>query len=372
MEPDLKFWLGFNLVKGIGPAKLRALLDYFGSIEQAWQATPMQLATIGIDRRTINSFIQTREKSDLDAALAEVEKANVRLVCWDSAEYPTYLRSTPTPPPVYYIKGDITEADKWAIAIVGTRRLTAYGRQLTREITSGLVKRGVTIVSGLARGIDSIAHETALDMGGRTIAILGSGLNHIYPTENKGLAQRIMAGQGAVISEYPLNAQPEGKNFPPRNRIISGLSLGTVVIEAAQKSGALITAKFAQEQERTIYALPGNVNNVQSKGTNQLIQDGAKLITCAEDVLNDLNLHDVVEHQAVQLALPDSAEEAALLPHLMTQPVHVDDLSRSSGLPTALVSSTLTLMELKGVVEQVGGMQYVLVRENDAEYLTGE
>jgi DNA processing protein len=262
----------------------------------------------------------------------------------------------------------MSEADRWAVAVVGTRRLTSYGRQVTRDIVTGLVRNGVTIISGLAKGVDAIAHQTALDAGGRTIAVLGSGLDCIYPAENRSLAAKISAGRGAVISEYGMGIQPEAKNFPPRNRVISGLSLGVIVVEAGDRSGALITSKFALEQDREVFAVPGNINSPASRGPNKLIQQGAKLITSADDVIEELNLTMVAEKTAVQLALPESTEEAALLSHLSTQPVHVDELSRASGLAPSLVSSTLTLMELKGTVQQVGGMNYALTREPEPIY----
>ena len=359
---EQKYWLGFNIVKGIGAAKVSALHDHFGDLALAWQANQSDLKHIGFDQRTINSFFKTRAAINLDDRMAELEKMGVKLLCWDSADYPPLLRGIPVSPPTIYIKGTLTEIDRWAIAIVGTRRVTTYGRQMTAQIAQKLVNHSVTIVSGLARGVDSVAHEVAVDGGGRTVAVLGSGIDCIYPPENRRLAERIADGRGAVISEYALGVQPEAKNFPPRNRIISALSLGTVVIEAGERSGALITAKFARDQGREVYALPGNVTNRNSIGTNRLIQQGAKLLTNADEILEDLQLDRAAEQQTVQLALPDSAEEAALIPHLVTTPIHVDELSRLSGMPAALVSSTLTLMELKGVVRQVGGMQYVLAR----------
>lgn len=368
---DLKYWLGFNLVKGIGPAKLQALLDYYGHIGAAWQAQESQLRLLGFDQRTILAFQETRQTADLDACRQRVEKAGLTVLTWDSEGYPAGLRQVPGAPPLLYVAGTITEADRWAVAVVGTRRLTTYGRQITRELVTGLVLSGVTVVSGLARGIDIIAHKTALEMGGRTVAVLGSGLDAIYPPEHRTIAAQIVQnGQGALVSEYALGVQPEARNFPPRNRIISGLSLGVVVVEAGEPSGALITANFALEQNREVFAVPGNINSPASRGPNRLIQQGAKLVTCVEDILEELNLTMVTEQVAVQLALPESAEEAALLATLTAQPTHIDDLSRETGLPAALVSSTLTLMELKGIVQQVGGMNYVRVRESEPIYKT--
>lgn len=369
-SPALKYWLGFNFVKGIGPAKIQALLDFFGNIEAAWKANGRQLQQIGIDRRTIEGFLNMRDTLDLDAELARLEEKGIWLMVWDSPQYPRYLREVPNPPPLLFCQGELRESDQWAVAVVGTRRLTAYGKQVAHELVSGLVRSNVTIISGLAKGIDSIAHEVAIEMGGRTIAVLGSGLDNIYPAQNRRLADRILNGHGAIISEYALGVRPDAKNFPPRNRIISGLSLGVIVVEAGSRSGALITANFALEQNREVFAVPGNINSPASKGTNRLIQQGAKPVLDVEDILEELNLTMVMEQIAVQRVVPDSAEEALLLNHLSHQPVHIDALSRECGLPSAMVSSTLTLMELKGMVQQVGGMNYVLIREVEAEYRT--
>ncbi len=367
MSAELKYWLGFNLVKGIGPAKLQALRDYYGALDAAWQATPLQLEKIGFDQRAINSLLEARRTLDLDAELARVEKRGLRLLTWDSPEYPPYLREVPNSPPLLYMWGNLEEGDRLAVAVVGTRRLTVYGRQVTRDLVTGLVMNGVTIVSGLALGIDAVAHKTALELNGRTIAVLGSGLDSIYPSENRQMAQQIAQGNGALLSEYGLGVQPDAKNFPPRNRVISGLSLGTIVIEAGERSGALITANFALEQGREVFAVPGNITSPSSKGTNRLIQQGAKLVSSVDDVLDELNLKLVVEQTVAQLALPETAEEAALMAHLSGQPIHIDELCRITSLPAGLVSSTLTMMELKGMIRQIGGMNYTL-REPDPTY----
>ncbi|MFN2182243.1 MAG: DNA-processing protein DprA [Candidatus Promineifilaceae bacterium] len=364
-----KYWLGFNLVKGIGPAKVQALLGFFGDIESAWNADDAQLRMLGFDERSRTNLAQARATLDLETELEKVQAKHITLLTWNSPDYPYYLREVDSPPPLLYVVGSLEDIDRWSVAVVGTRRVTPYGRQVTQELVSGLVRSGVTIVSGLARGIDAIAHKAALDHGGRTIAVLGSGPDNIYPPEHRDLARQIVRGHGAVISDYPLGTQPDAKNFPPRNRIISGLSLGVVVVEAGARSGASITAQFALEQGREVFAVPGNVNRPASQGTNRLIQQGtAKLVTNANDILEELNLTMVFEHSAVQQALPDTAEEAALFEYLSAEPVHVDALSRATGLSSQEVSSTLTLLELKGIVRQVGGMNYVMVREADPTY----
>jgi DNA processing protein len=367
----LKYWLGFNYISGIGPAKVQALLGYFGSLDRAWQATESQLHEIGFDNRTIHSFIEARSKLDLDEYLKKVEGSHVRVLTWEDEEYPVALREIPAAPPVLFLRGQMEPVDQWSIAVVGTRRLSAYGRLMTRDLVSGLTRNGITIVSGLARGIDGIAHKTALEQGGRTIAVLGCGIDKVYPPEHRELAHEIVDGRGAILSDYALGTEPDSKHFPARNRLISGLSLGVLVIEAGEKSGALITAKFAIEQDRDVFAVPGNVNSPVSVGPNRLIQQGAKLVMRIEDILEELNLRMIAEKAAAHVILPDTPEEASLLTSLSSQPLHIDELGRLTGLPSSIVSSTLTLMELKGMVQQVGGMNYVRIREPDLIYDTG-
>ncbi|MFN2137191.1 MAG: DNA-processing protein DprA [Candidatus Promineifilaceae bacterium] len=365
-----KYWLGFSLVKGIGPAKVQALLSCYGDLESAWYASEWDLKKLGIDQKAIANLLQARRELDLDEELSKVYAKKIGLLTWDSPGYPSYLREVDGAPPVLYVVGSLEEIDRWAVAVVGTRRLTSYGRQVTQELVAALVHNGVTIISGLARGIDAIAHKSALEHGGRTIAVLGSGPDNIYPPEHRDLARAIVRGRGAIVTEYALGTEPEARNFPPRNRIISGLSLGVLVVEAGERSGATITAQFALEQGRDVFAIPGNINRLASRGTNRLIQQGAKLVTKADDILEELNLSMVLEHSAVQKALPETREEAALFKYLSSEPVHIDTLSRETGLPSQEVSSTLTLLELKGIVRQVGGMNYVMVREPDPAYDT--
>jgi DNA processing protein len=368
---DRRYWIGFNLVRGIGPAKVRALLDHFGDLGAAWGASHAELQAAGLDKRALDSLEAARTRIDLDTALASVERAGAQALCWDDVAYPRRLREIANPPPVLYVRGDLRDTDDWAVAMVGTRRATSYGREVARELAATLAAAGVTVVSGLARGIDAAAHVAALEAGGRTIAVLGSGVDKVYPPEHEALAERVVAG-GALISDYPLGTPPESANFPPRNRIISGLALGVIIVEAGEESGALITADFAAEQGREVFAVPGNIINRNSRGPNRLIQQGAKLVLSADDVLEELNLK-MVAHQAqarAQLPLFDGADdtERALLTHLSAEPLHADELSVLAGLPIASVSSALAMMELKGMVRQVGGMTYVAARELREQY----
>jgi DNA processing protein len=364
---DRRYWIGFNLVKGIGPVKFRRLLDHFGEAEAAWKGSLAALAAAGLDRRSIENLKTVRSGGQLDAALKLIESSQAQVLTWDDDGYPRSLRDIPQAPPVLYVLGSLTAADEWSVAVVGTRHASTYGREAARDLASGLAANGVTVVSGLARGIDVVAHKAALDAGGRTIAVLGSGVDVIYPPEHKVMAQAIVQA-GAVISDYPMGTPPESANFPPRNRIISGLSKGVVVVEAGEVSGALITTDFAAEQGRDVFAVPGSILSRASKGTNKLIQQGAKLVTGVADVLEELNLAMVNEQRTARAALPSDATEAKLLACLSGEPAHIDDIGAQVGLPISQVSGALAMMELKGMVRQVGGMSYVVAREARADY----
>jgi len=363
MSDKLKYWVGFSRVSGIGPVRLRTLLNHFADdVVAAWHASPGTLRALGIDQRTIAMFLKLRDRLDLDAEWRRVQDAGVTVLTWESQAYPPLLKSIAHPPSVLYVRGELSAADEWALGVVGTRQASPYGREVTRTLVTGLVAAGVTIVSGLAYGIDTMAHRAALDAGGRTLAVLGSGVDIIYPYENRGLAEQIVRN-GALISEYPLGAKPEARNFPPRNRIISGLSLGVLVVEGSTRSGAMITAAYALEQGREVFAVPGSILSRNSGGPSFLIQQGAKLVTDVQDILEELNLNMVAQQREVRQALPNNPTEAHLLQFLSAEPMHVDDLGRVAGLPIHEVTSTLTLMELKGIVRQVGSMCYVATRE---------
>ncbi len=358
----LKYWLGFNKVPGVGAKKLRALLDVFGDVETAWHAPRRELIEVGLDQRALRNLLNARDTLDLDAELTRLQASGVRALTWDDPDYPAHLRRTDAPPPVLFLRGELLPADEWAVAVVGTRRSTDYDREVARMLTSDLARAGVVIVSGLARGIDAVAHQAALDAGGRTIAVLANGLDQIYPPEHRDLAAEILKN-GALISEQPLGAHPEAGNFPARNRIISGLSLGVLVVACPWNSGAIITAKQALEQGREVFAVPGGILSRNSEGPNRLIKDGATPVTEVNDILEALNLNQVAQYVDARLSLPDDPIEAQLLELLGSEPRHVDDIRRQAGLPVQQVSSTLAMMELKGMARSVGGMKYVIARE---------
>ena len=364
---DIKYWVAFNRIPGVGRARYAALEAYFGSLESAWKAGAAELKRAGLDRRTISSIQSRRSSIDPDTVMSQLIARQITPLTWHDSRYPDRLQQIYDRPPVIYIQGEIKEQDDWGIAVVGTRKPTAYGREMAQLLSMELVRNGITVVSGLARGIDSVAHRAALDAGGRTLAIQACGLDMVYPPEHQRLADEI-AESGALISDYPLETRPRPDYFPRRNRIMSGLSLGTLVIEADEKSGALITASYALEQNREVFALPGTITSPKSRGANRLIQEGAKLVTCIEDVLEELNLRLVPEQLVMQELIEVSSPEADLLQFLSQEPVHIDEVTRQCALPVSTVSSTLAMMELKGIVKQVGAMTYIKIRETRPAY----
>ena len=367
MSDPRQYWVGFNLVKGIGAIRLRALLDYFGDAKTAWCAPASALQEAGLSPRLVQVLEKLRASVSLEKVWENIAAKGITVLTWEDEVYPRHLKEIDQPPPVLYVRGQLLLEDDWAVGVVGTRRVTAYGRQVGEEVSGLLARNGVTIVSGLARGVDAIAHQAALNAGGRTLAVLGSGVDRIYPPEHRRLAEQIIEN-GALISDYAPGTQPEAANFPPRNRIISGLSRAVVIVEAGQKSGALITASFAADQGCEVFAVPGSIYALQSKGANRLIQEGARPLLDPQEILECLNLEMVVEQRAARTVLPADATEAQLFSILGPEPLHVDEIRIQANLPIETVSATLALMELKGMVRQVGGMHYVAVREVQADY----
>lgn len=359
---DHKYWLGFSLVPEIGAKRLALLYSWFGELDKAWAANESQLNQAGLDQHPIANLLSVRKTINLDAEMEKVDKADAWLVTIADAIYPAQLKKLPDAPPVLYVKGNLLPEDERALGIVGTRKATTYGRDAAHHFAKSLAGNNVTVISGLAQGIDAAAHRGALDGGGRTFAVLGSGIDRIYPREHLKMAQEIVH-HGAIISEFPIGTPPEARNFPRRNRIISGLSLGVLVVEAPEKSGAIITATVAAEQGRDVFAVPGNIFNASSRGTNRLIQDGAKLILDVADILDELNIvhHNVQTRVVTEQIAPANENEIKVLDYLSADPLHIDDLVRMSGLSVPVVSSTLTILELKGLARAVGYMQYCLI-----------
>jgi DNA processing protein len=367
-DPDLKYWLALARVPRIGRARFSLLEKHFGKLENAWTASSAELRSAGLDQASVTAIIDSRGTISPDDELEQINRLNVTALTWNDPAYPAKLKEIYDLPPVLYVRGELTTADEWAVSVVGTRRASPYGRQAAEQLATDLVRNNVTVVSGLARGIDAVAHRAALNAGGRTIAVMACGLDLVYPPEHAKLAQEVIE-RGAMISEQPLGTQPRAEFFPRRNRILSGVSLGVLIIEGDVKSGAMITARLALEQNREVFAVPGGIYAPTFRGPNALIQDGeAKLVTKVEDILEELNLTMVATQIEMKELVPADETEALLLRHLSAQPIHIDEVRRESGLPIAAVSSALAMLELKGMVRQVGRMNYVRVREVGPSY----
>lgn len=358
---ELKYWLWWNRVPGVGPARFLKLLEEFGNMKTAWEAGPEKLKTI-IGAKVFDNWVETGRDWDPELELKKIFHNGFRVYCYSEPDYPPVLKKISDPPPVLYCWGSFQYGDDMAVAIVGTRNPTPLGAFTAKDLASQLSRQGLTIISGMARGIDSESHRGALDAGGRTVAVLGSGLDIPYPSENEHLMESI-ASRGAVISEFPLGTEPYAKNFPARNRIISGLSLGVVVVEASQDSGSLITAGFALEQGREVFAIPGNIGNEGSKGPHKLIRQGAKLVENYQDILAELAIPALTAVELDQ-AQPNSLSELELkVVTVMTrEPLHIDQILRLSGLASAQVNSTLVQLELKGVVKRFPGQLYLKIK----------
>ena len=287
MNPFAQYFHGFNLIQGFGLASFQKILSFFNSPEEAWWASPSQLQKAGLSSVLSFKIKQAQKDIDLNKEIKKIKKENIQLSTIFDSTYPRLLKEIPDPPPLLYFKGQFLPKDNLALAVVGTRQASTYGKKATLTLIPDIAQEKLTIVSGLARGIDTLAHQTALKNNYRTIAVLGSGLNHVYPAENKKLAQSICQ-QGALISEFPPDQKPQPYQFPQRNRLISGLSLGVLIIESPAKGGSLITAQYALEYNREVFALPGSLFEKNTAGNHKLIQDGAKLVTCRQDILEEI------------------------------------------------------------------------------------
>ena len=365
---DLFWWLALGRVPGVGSMTFLKLLQRFGSPEAVFRAPLRSLLEVErVGRRVAEAILAFRDRGEVESELSRMDRLGIEMILYGREPYPPALAAIPDPPPYLFVRGKIVPEDRAAVAIVGSRAASQYGLKTTYRIARDLAGTGITVVSGLARGIDSEAHRGALAGGGRTIAVMGSGLNVIYPPENRELFDRV-AERGAVVSEYPLDAEPDAAHFPTRNRIISGMCLGTAIVEAAPKSGSLITAQLALEQGREVFAVPGSVDSMRSRGTHHLIRQGACLVETAQDILDELGpLLDPRVVRPEQVAPPPapeeplSVEEDRLLGLLREEPMHIDELSRECGLSPSSVSVALLQLELKGRVRQLPGKLFVRV-----------
>ena len=375
---DLKYWVALSAVPQLGAARFRRLESFFGNLEDAWSAGASQLREAGLDWRTAQEVVAARQSADLSQEMDGLERAGVTAVHWNSDKYPRRLKEIADPPPVLYYLGEVLPEDEFSVAIVGTRNPTSYGREAASMLSRDLASVGITVVSGLALGIDGVAHRAALECGGRTIAVVAGGLDSVYPKEHAGLFRQIQE-RGAVISEHRLGVRPDARNFPRRNRLISGITLGTLVVEAGEGSGTRWTVRQALDQDREVFCVPGSIFSPASSFTNRMIKEGAKLVAEYTDVLEELNLPEIRERVSERtdtqkpLEFPDGGvhnqkdddlegldtEESDMLARLSGEPVHVDDLCRQTGMAIATITSMLTLLEMKGKVAQVGSMHYV-------------
>ena len=351
-------------VPRIGPQKIRALVAHFLNPLEVLQASPRELIQVaGIDKKLASAIAHHKEGERFaDEQLKRLNRAGGRiLTIWDK-EYPELLKKIYDPPALLFVLGELDATDRHAIAIVGTRRPSTYGQQMAEALARDLTRLGLTIVSGLARGVDTIAHQATLKAGGRTLAVVGSGLDVPYPPENRPLLESI-AEQGAVLSEFPMGAKPDATNFPRRNRIISGLSLGTVVVESAEDGGAMITATTALDQDREVFAIPGNITENRSEGPNKLIREGrAKLIQKVEDILDELRpelRHILRKEREPEPALELTLFERKLLDVLAVEPIHIDSIAERADTSTADALVNLLSLEFKGLVRQMPGKMFV-------------
>jgi len=355
---DKIYWHALNMVPGLGPQTYNRLLTYFETPEQVWNADPAVLYDFFKKKVSlVDQLIAWKKQFNLDESFKKLRKYNISIITIQDEEYPDKLKNIYACPPLLYYQGNIASLKSKSLAIVGSRKATIYGQQIAEKIAFDLAKAGFAIVSGMARGIDSCAHWGAIKAQGETVAVLGCGIDIVYPPENKKLFDRIRLN-GAIVSEFPPETPPEAKNFPRRNRIISGLSDGVIVVEAAQKSGSLITAELALQQGRDVFAVPGSIFNTYSKGTNCLIQQGAKLVQNANDILEEygISMTSKVEPRGkVEL----SPIQKSIIQFISAEPITLEEIIKKTGLKAELVISQLTVLEIKGIIKQLPGKRYI-------------
>ena len=363
-EKNIKYLVALSRFPKFGPIRLKKIKKFFPDYKTAFNAKTIDLQKAGIEKKTAEEFISFKNSVNPSLLIEELKKENIKVLTLEDPEYPKLLSEIYDPPPLLYYKGEFNKNDEFTIGVVGTRKYSPYGQRVVESIVKDLAVNKITIVSGLALGIDALAHNATLNAGGRTIAVLGTGIDKqsIYPSSNRYLAEKIISNGGVVLSEFPLGTPPLKYHFPQRNRIISGLSAGVLIIEAGGKSGALITARHALEQNREIFAIPGNIYSNVSIGPNNLIKEGAKAVASAGEILEALDLTLITSYINNKKIIPETPEEKLLLEHLTSDPLYIDELIRLTNLNTSAINSTLTLMEMKGMVRNLGNMQYVLAR----------
>jgi DNA processing protein len=360
----MKYLNALNKIQGVGSQKMKMILDFFGSAEKAWSASFEDLEKCGLTEKLASKIVAERVNIDPDQEWAEMEKREIQMITVNDEAYPRLLKEIANPPYILYVRGRLEALnEKPMIAIVGSRKFTAYGQQVAQSFATDLARAGITVVSGLALGIDAIAHRATLDTGGTAIAVIGSSLEeeNISPRTNFDLAKNILLSGGVILSEYPLGVSSLPANFPARNRIMAGMTLGTLVVEAGLDSGTLITANLAVDFGREVFAVPGPIFSPTSHGTHQLIKNGAKMTCNIQDILEELKIEKKVEIAQAKKIIPDSPEEEIVLKYLTHEPLHIDNLIKMTKLEASVASSTLIILEMKGIVKNIGGQNYIVI-----------
>ncbi len=354
------YWVAWNALPNIGPVRIQEILKYFSSLEEAWHAPLSLLLEKGCSEKMAQHIVQARNTINPEQEIENITKAGLSIVTLADEAYPKLLKEIYAPPPVLFYRGILPQHNQHLLAVVGSRKHSAYGKQVTNTLVHDIATQRVVIVSGLALGIDAYAHHATLEAGGTTIAVLGSSVEpaYIYPRTNQHLAEKIIEHNGCVLSEHPPGTQALKQHFPRRNRIIAGLCFGTLIIEAAETSGALITAQHALEYNREVCAVPGSIFHETSTGTNNLIHMGARVVTKAHDVCALLNIQ--MSHTKPKEHTPETPQEAQLFPHITQTPIHINELARLTKMPIQDINATLALMEMKGMITHLGSMNYVI------------
>ena len=367
-KSNIVYWVWLSSIPGLGPRFIKSLIEYFGDPKIIWEVSKKDLKGIkAIPQKVLDSIINQKHKEDAQKIVDNINKSKVQVITIKDDIYPEYLRNIYDAPVVLYAKGKVKEYPL-CIAVVGARKATSYGLQIAHDISFELAKREIVVVSGMARGIDASAHKGALEAGGETIAVTGCGPDIAYPFENRNLMNSI-ADKGMIVSEYQPGAKPMPQHFPARNRIISGISKGVVIVEAGKKSGSLITAEFALEQGREVFAVPGNANNINSMGTNNLIKEGAKIVTCIDDILEEFEFFDSTKRAQYSDNKNDTHEnlfkeldkdEKRIVECLLNGEEHIDVIQKKCGISMQTLNSMLVILELKGKVQLLPGKIYKL------------
>ncbi len=357
---DLKYWIAFSYIQPIGALAMKLLRAYFPDMRSAWQADQYELLRAGLPPHSAAHILHGKKAINPDATYATVQQHRLAAITINNPAYPAPLRELHDPPATLYVRGQLPTDWRYALAVVGTRKTSLYGRRITSQLVEPLAQAGLIIISGLALGIDALSHQSALSVNGTTVGVLASGLDTIYPRSNNALGESIIARGGALVSEYPPGIPPSKRRFPVRNRIIAGLSRAVLVIEGATDSGSLITARCGLDQNRDVFAVPGNICNATAAGPNYLIQMGAYPVTSPDQILEQLDAISLKQYKENKKIIPDTPEEQTLITYFTGEPVHIDEIMQTCKLKASIINATLVTMEMKGLVRHCGAGRYIL------------